>query len=85
MVDIEEEKKRKNSSINKIGMAEDKVNWKEVSQATQVLNASSVTSMTIMQRSANRLSVSVVVRSNILQKITNLIEFRWLPKAPARR
>ena len=63
-----QDKKRKNNLVNKIGTEEDEVHEEEVNQATQVLSASSVASMVIMQRSATRASVSVVVSPNILPK-----------------
>lgn len=59
-------KRRNNNLANKIGAKEDDVNGDVVNQATQTLSASSVTSMSIMQRNANRLSVLVVIRLNIL-------------------
>jgi len=67
-----EDKKRKNNLVNKIGTEEDEVHEEEVNQATQMLSASSVASMVIMQRSATRASVLVVVSSDILPKIVDL-------------
>ena len=53
-------------------MEEDEVHGEEVNQATQMLSASSVASMVIMQRSASRASVSVVASPDILPKIVDL-------------
>lgn len=61
MVDTVDMNRRKNSRANKIGSEEDRVNREEVSQATLLLNASSVASMVIMQKSENQLSASIVV------------------------
>jgi len=54
-------------------MEEDEVHGEEVNQATQMLSASSVASMVIMQRSATPASVSVVVSLVILLKIVDMI------------
>ena len=67
-----EDKKRKNNLVNKIGTEEDEVHGEEVNQATQMLSASSVASMAIIQRTATRASVSIVVSSDILPKIVDL-------------
>jgi len=67
-----EDKKRKNNPVNEIGTEEDEVHGEEVNQATQMLSASSVASMVIMQRSATWASVSVVVSLDILPKIVDL-------------
>jgi len=69
---VEAEDKRKNNPVNKIGTEEDEVHGEEVNQATQMLSASSVSSMATMQRSATRASVSVVVSLDILPKIVDL-------------
>ena len=66
-----EDKKRKNNLVKKIGMVKINVRGEEIGQATQVLSASSVASMTIMQRSAYRLNVIVVVRLDTMQGIVN--------------
>ena len=71
MVEVED-KKRKNNPINKIGMEEDEVHGKEVNLATQMLSASSVASMVIMQRTVTQASVSVVVSPDILPKIIDM-------------
>jgi len=67
-----ENKKRKNNSVNKIGTEEDEVHGEEANQATQMLSASSVASMVIMQKTVTRASVSVVVSPDILPKIVDL-------------
>ena len=72
MVVEAEDKKRKNNPVNKIGMEEDEVHGKEVNQATQMLSASSVASMAIMQRTVTQGSVSVVVSPVILPNIVDL-------------
>jgi len=71
VVEIVERNRRKSNPGNKIGVTEVKVRGDEVGQATQKLSASSVASMTIMQMNTNRLSVSVVVRSNTMQGIAD--------------
>ena len=71
MVEVEN-KKRKNNSVNKIGTEEDEVHGEEANQATQMLSASSVASMVIMQKTVTRASVSVVVSPDILPKIVDL-------------
>jgi len=58
--------------LNKIDTEEDEVHGEEVDRATQMLSASSVASMVIMQMIVTQASASIVVRSDILQKIVNL-------------
>ena len=65
VVEVKDKRRRKNNPTNKVGAEEDDVHGEEVGWATQMLSALSVTSMVIMQRSATRISVSVVVRSYI--------------------
>lgn len=63
MIEAKEDKKRKNSSVNKIGAIKVEVNRQKVGQATQVLSVSSVTNMVIVQRSANQ--IASVVASKV--------------------
>lgn len=77
MVEAEDKKKRKNS--HSIDIEEDEVHREEIGQATQMLSAWSVKSITIMQISDTRISVLIVVRLRIFQKIVDLKmeEKRW--------
>jgi len=68
VVEAEEDKKRKNFLVKKIGVAKVKVRGKDVVQATQELSGSSIA---IMQRNANRLGVLFVVRSDTMQGIVD--------------
>lgn len=79
MTEVVGRKKRMNNAVNKFCVAKDEICGEEVGRATQALSASSVASMAIMQRSANRLSASNVIRSGISQKIVDLQmkEKRW--------
>ena len=67
VVEAEDKKKRK----NKIGVEEDE-DHREVDQATQLFSATSVASMTIMQRIITQTSVSRVKRSDIFPKIVSM-------------
>jgi len=61
-------KKKKNNSVNKIGMEEDEVHEDEVGQATQTLSALSVASMDTIQMTITQTSALVAIRSGILQR-----------------
>ena len=50
MIKAKDRKKKKNNLVNRIGTEEKKVHGKEVERTTQILSASNVASMTIMQR-----------------------------------
>lgn len=56
MVDVEDTKKRKDNLVNKIATEEDKVHGEKVGQAIQMLSASSVASMSTMQRTITQTS-----------------------------